>query len=188
MSKASRQDRELIVDILSRAFDDNKSVNYVVTQDRQRARRIRRLMAYSFDLCFRFGKVYLSADKKACALVLLPDQKRFTLSILWLDLKLALFGIGPGNLRKVMNRESQIKQARTDQAIYYLWFIGVTPAEQSKGAGTALLEAVLQDSLEMQRPVYLETSVPSNVAWYQRRGFEIYRELNVGYPLFFLRK
>lgn len=56
-------------------------------------------------------------------------------------------------------------------------FIWVAPTEQSKG-----------DSIGMQRRVNLETSVPSNVSWYQRRGFEVYRELNVGYPLFFLRK
>jgi ribosomal protein S18 acetylase RimI-like enzyme len=188
MIKASQQNRKQFVDILTQAFDNNISVNYVVAQDRHRVQRIRRLMEYSFDLCYRFGRVFLSDDHKACALVLLPDQKRFTLYTGWLDLKLALWSIGPGNLRKVMAREARINQVRQDKSIYYLWFIGVAPASQHQGAGKGLLQEIMADSRALQRSVYLETSVPSNVSWYQRQGFDIYHEMKGDYTLYFMRK
>ena len=38
MRKATVNDKQLVIDILKKAFDDNKSVNYVVKQDQKRAR------------------------------------------------------------------------------------------------------------------------------------------------------
>lgn len=89
MRKGIFQDKLLVVDILSKAFDTNRSVNYVVRQDQNRQKRIRRLMSYSFNVCRAFGEVWISDDDQACALILHPDKKKTSLgSILW-DIKLA---------------------------------------------------------------------------------------------------
>jgi hypothetical protein len=66
MIKANYGDKERIIKILAQSFDDNKSVNYIIPQDKKRKQRIRQLMAYSFDICLQYGKVFLSDDKKAC--------------------------------------------------------------------------------------------------------------------------
>nr|WP_294897567.1 hypothetical protein [uncultured Pedobacter sp.] len=58
------------------AFDENLSVNYIVKKDKHRVERIKVLMDYSFDMCRRYGEVYLSEDENACALVLFPDLKK----------------------------------------------------------------------------------------------------------------
>ena len=34
MIKAAKSDKHLIVDILTKSFDDNKSVNYIIKQDK----------------------------------------------------------------------------------------------------------------------------------------------------------
>ncbi|MEP6738089.1 MAG: hypothetical protein ABJA70_21365 [Chryseolinea sp.] len=44
MKRAMNDDKELIVEILSEAFDENRSVNYVVDQTSKRKSRIRGLM------------------------------------------------------------------------------------------------------------------------------------------------
>src|SRR5215216_1151486 len=94
MRRATVNERQLVIDILKRSFDDNKSVNYVVKQDLKREERIKGLMEYSFDICHAFGDVWLSDDEHASALILYPDKKRTSLkTILW-DLKLALSVIG----------------------------------------------------------------------------------------------
>jgi hypothetical protein len=36
MIQATRKDKSFIVDLLSRAFDENRSVNYVIPQDQRR--------------------------------------------------------------------------------------------------------------------------------------------------------
>jgi hypothetical protein len=78
MQKATGSNKALIVDILTKAFDDNKSVNYIIKQDERRIERTRELSSYSFEICLRFGEIFISEDKTACALMLFPGTKRTT--------------------------------------------------------------------------------------------------------------
>ncbi|QJD98567.1 GNAT family N-acetyltransferase (plasmid) [Mucilaginibacter robiniae] len=188
MIKAGKADKPLIIDILSNSFEDNQSVNYIVKQDSKRKERIRALMDYSFEICYMFGAVYLTNDRKGCALVLYPDKKKFSLLSTWLDIKLVLNAIGLSRAGKAMSRESAIKKNYPKEHIYYLWFLGVVPSDQDKGIGTQLLKEVIKDSQDQQRPVYLETSTLKNIPWYEKIGFKIYSELDFGYKLFMLKR
>jgi GNAT superfamily N-acetyltransferase len=188
MIEASHKDKTFIVDLLSRAFDDNKSVNYVLPQDRRRRERIRHLMSYSFEVCHRFGKVYLSEEGRGCAMILFPEQQKTDLSSLVLDFKLITRSIGLSHVRKAMNRESAIKNRHPQELLYYLWFIGVEHGERGKGIGSALLNGIIQEAGAMNRTICLETSAPKNLPWYQKAGFSIYDELDLGYTLYFLKK
>lgn len=188
MIKATFDDQERIVDILSDAFDDNKSVNYIVKQDRKRKERIRRLMEYSFKVCYHFGKVFLSDDNKACAFILLPDKKKITLRSIWNDIKLIFTCIGVSNIKKAMIREAKIKAMQPKQPLCYLWFIGVRPEEQGKGIGSQLLQEILAENEFSERIVCIETSTIKNIPWYEKFGFTLYNKLDLGYELFFLKK
>lgn len=188
MIKATYGDKERIVNILTEAFDDNKSVNYIVRQDRHRKRRIRRLMKYSFEVCHSFGKVFLSDDRQSCALILLPDKKKTTLRSIWWDIQLILTCTGIGNVRKAMQRETKIKALQPKEPFYYLWFIGVSPQAQGKGIGTALMKEFLAECGFNKRVICLETSTTRNLPWYKKFGFSIYNKLDLGYELFFLKK
>lgn len=193
MIKATQRDKPLVEDILARAFDDNKSVNYVIPQDARRKKRIRALMNYSFEVCSAFGEVFLADNRKACALVLYPDKKKTTLRSLALDAKLILSCTGIGNARKVLRRESLIKKTQLEQRVqqpggrmYYLWFIGVDPDCQQQGTGSRLFEELTGHARELQRPVFLETSTLKNLPWYKRFGLNVYAGLDLGYRLYFL--
>lgn len=188
MIRANYPEKELVIDILSGSFDANQSVNYIAQQDKKRLKRVRALMDYSFEVCYSFGEVFLSEDKKACALVLFPDQKRTTLKSILLDIKLIFSCIGIGNIFKALKRESKIKSLQPKEAMYYLWFIGVKPQYQHTGIGMKLLDEIIKHSDAMERPIYLETSTTSNLPWYKKFGFEIYNELDLGYKLFFLKR
>lgn len=188
MIEATYADKNTVVDILARSFEDNKSVNYIVKQDAHRKQRICLLMAYSFDVCHSFGRVVLSEDGQACALVLFPDKKKTTLhSILW-DIKLVVNCIGFRGISKAMRREDRIKRLQPKEALYYLWFIGVQPEEQNKGIGTVLLSELMEDAKAMNRTFCLETSTQKNLPWYLKWGLEIYDELDIGYKLFLLKR
>lgn len=188
MITADYKDKNLVVDILIKSFEDNKSVNYIVKQDRKRNQRIKKLMEYSFEMCYLFGEVFLSENKKGCVLIMLPDKKKTMLKTIMLDANLVRSSIGLLNIKKALNRESKIKEFHSDKLIYYLWYIGVEPKEQNKGIGTALMKDVLRESTNKNRPIYLETSTLKNIPWYERFGFKIYHELDFGYPLFFMKK
>jgi GNAT superfamily N-acetyltransferase len=188
MIKADRNHKSHVIEILSNSFEDNQSVNYIVKQDSKRKERIRALMDYSFEICYMFGAVYLSDDKKGCALVLYPDQKKFSIKSTLLDVQLLLNAIGLTRAGKAMSRESAIKSNYPKQPIYYLWFLGVLNSDQNKGIGSQLLREIIQDSEKQQKPIYLETSTVKNLPWYKKFGFAIYKELDFGYKLFMLRR
>jgi len=188
MIKADKNQKSHVIEILASSFEENQSVNYIVKQDSKRKERIRALMDYSFEICYMFGAVYLSDDMKGCALVLYPDQKKFSIKSTLLDIQLLLNSIGISRAGKAMSRESAIKSNYPDQPIYYLWFLGVLNADQNKGIGSQLLREVIQDSQAQHKPIYLETSTLKNIPWYQKFGFSIYKELDFGYKLFMLRR
>ncbi|SDM83729.1 GNAT family N-acetyltransferase [Pedobacter antarcticus] len=188
MIKAEKNHKSHVIEILTSSFDDNQSVNYIVKQDIKRKERIRALMDYSFEICFMYGAVYLSDDKKGCALVLYPDKKKFSLKATWEDIKLVLNAIGISRAGKAMSRESAIKSNYPQVPLYYLWFLGVQRSDQNKGIGSKLLNEIILDSQQQHKPIYLETSTIKNIPWYQKFGFEIYNELDFGYKLFMLRR
>ena len=187
MIKANISDKQLIVTILTESFSDNQSVNFIIQQDRKKAARIKSLMEYSFEICLLFGEVYLSDNKNACALIIYPDQKRTTLRSIYLDIKLIIKCLGIKNPLKTMSREATIAKQHPKELMYYVWFIGVSKSQQYKGIGSNLLQEIINDGAKQKRVVCLETSTLKNIPWYQRFGFEIYREIDLGYKLFFLR-
>lgn len=188
MRKAVASDKPHVVDTLARAFDLNKSVNFVAKQDARRLRRIRKLMEYSFDVCFTFGEIWTSDDQQACALVLYPENRKTTLrSIIW-DLKLALFVIGIERVSAVLKREAMIKANHPKEPIAYLWFLGVNPDCQGKRLGSALMLEVIAEYDRRGRPIFLETSMEKNLPFYEKLGFEIFNTVELTYRLYIIRR
>lgn len=188
MIRAGSADKDFIVKILLASFDQNSSVNYIIKQDNKRQKRIKGLMNYSFDLCFYFGSIFYSEDKKACALILFPDKKKTSLKSILLDIKFIIGCLDFPHLKKAMAREAKIKKSQLKGPASYLWFIGVEPAEQGKGIGSRLLQNVLVDLEMKDRPILLETSNLQNVNWYENMGFTVYDQLHFGYTLYFMKK
>lgn len=187
MKKAEAVDKNLIVDILSRSFESNQSVNYIIKDGPGRKDGLRALMDYSYEMCSLFGDVWLSDDRKACALVLYPQNKLTTLKAILLDIKLIIKAVGVSGIKRALDRESKIKVKQPKEPMAYLWFIGVDPAQQHKGIGSKLLQELLADAETKKLPIFLETSTTPNLPWYERFGFKIYDQLTLTYTLYFLR-
>ena len=182
----SAQKKCVCINTLSRSFDGNNSVNYAVKQDNLRKDRIQLLMEYSFEICQMFGKVYLTRDQQGTALILYPEKKKTTLKSIFLDIKLAVSSIGISRVKKIVSRDNRIKSLHPKTAICYLWFIGVNPESQGKGIGKRLMQEIIQD--HDQLPIYLETSVPQNVGFYESLGFHVYSELMFDHKLFLMKR
>jgi GNAT superfamily N-acetyltransferase len=114
----------------------------------------------------------------------------FTGTALWLPP-----GVGPDEetLLRVLNENAdddikedmpgifeQMQKFHPTEPHWYLPMIGVDPAHQGAGIGSALmteaLKAVDRDGLI----AYLESSNPKNVSLYERHGFEIIGEIQSG--------
>ena len=188
MIKALYSDKQLVIDILSEAFDANKSVNFVINKKGDRYEHIRQLMDYAFETTFLFGNVYLSEDRKGCALVLYPDKKRTTIKSMYLDLKLAFQCIGIKRINEILKRETFIKKNHPKEPIVYLWFIGVKQNFRKQGIGGKLLAEIIIESDEQKRPIYLETSTFVNIPWYAGFGLTVFNKLDLGYKLFLIKR
>ncbi len=188
MITANNTDKDLVIELLCSSFDENKSVNYVIKQDDKRKLRLRKLMVYSYNLCSMFGEIYLSDDRKGCALALFPENKKTNLETTLLDLGLVFSSIGISRALKVLRRDSRIKSFYPREPIYYLWFIGVHPDHQHQGVGSRLLEQLINKSSALKRPIYLETSMSENIEFYEKFGFRVYQKLDFGHTLYSMKR
>jgi ribosomal protein S18 acetylase RimI-like enzyme len=69
---------------------------------------------------------------------------------------------------------------------WYLGFLGVQPAVQGLGLGSALMQATLVGVDAAGEPAYLEATSADNRRLYERHGFEVVRELPLpGGPSFY---
>ncbi len=70
--------------------------------------------------------------------------------------------------------------AHPQEPHWYLPFIGVDPAAQGRGLGSALMEAALRMVDADGQPAYLECTNPRNVPFYERFGFRALEAIKVG--------
>lgn len=85
-----------------------------------------------------------------------------------------------GRLGDMMQVFEQMEAYHPADPCWYLPLIGVDPACQGRGFGSALLRYALDRCDREGSPAYLESSNPRNVPLYQRHGFEIMGTIQVG--------
>jgi ribosomal protein S18 acetylase RimI-like enzyme len=75
---------------------------------------------------------------------------------------------------------AEMERFHPSEPHWYLPLIGVDPASQGQGLGSALMRHALQRVDADGMPAYLESSNPRNIPLYQRHGFEILGTIQVG--------
>lgn len=178
MRKGTRKDQEIAVDIITKSFKDNLSVQYVAGKN---INSIKKLVEYSFFQAINFGEVIFNDEKTACCFIIDPTKKRTTFnSIIW-DIKLLFSVIGLLNVSKVLKKEKIVEENHPENKDYlHLWYIGVVPEKQGKGIGTKLLNDIQE---HYNKPIYLETSMVDNVPFYTKNKFELYNEHDFGFTM-----
>lgn len=86
------------------------------------------------------------------------------------------FGRG---LPRVLRATTMVEKQHPGDPHYYLPYIGVAPARQGNGLGTALLRPVLDRCDTEGAPAYLEATNKRNLPLYRRQGFEMREELDL---------
>ena len=74
----------------------------------------------------------------------------------------------------------QMRHYHPDEPHWYLPLIGVDPAYQRKGYGSALLAHALRLCDAERTAAYLESSNPENIPLYRRHGFEVMGTIQIG--------
>lgn len=88
----------------------------------------------------------------------------------------------PRDFRNVARLGAAIDAVFPDEPVWYLQVLGVHPDAQRRGLGSRLLIPTLKNAHRTGIPCYLETSLPANVGYYQRFGFDLITAAGSVYP------
>jgi ribosomal protein S18 acetylase RimI-like enzyme len=88
--------------------------------------------------------------------------------------------IAPSIRSDAMAVMEQMAKCHPEEPHWYLPLIGVDPAHQSKGHGSALLRHTLEICDRDHLSAYLESTNPRNISLYQRHGFEQLTTIQIG--------
>ena len=179
--KATFDDVNHLIPHLARAFENDPVVNWFVRQDDKRAD--------GFDALFRtclctlslpHGEVLTTDDCLGGALWYPPGKSKIGL-IRQLFLLPAMIRVASlRGLKRMVDVLDALDKGHPTERHYYLQFIGVDPDHQGKGLGTALMQPVLERCDREGCGAYLENTKEVNLAFYERRGFAVVGEIDLG--------
>jgi ribosomal protein S18 acetylase RimI-like enzyme len=84
------------------------------------------------------------------------------------------------HLDDLLKTFEQMAQCHPEEPHWYLPMVGVEPNAQGSGIGGALMRQGVARCDEERALAYLESSNPRNISLYQRHGFEVVRQIQVG--------
>ena len=86
----------------------------------------------------------------------------------------------PEHLDDVLSTFEKMDQSHPQEPHWYLTVIGVDANAQGSGLGEALMRHVVTRCDEEQALAYLESTAPRGISLYERHGFEVIGEIQVG--------
>jgi ribosomal protein S18 acetylase RimI-like enzyme len=158
--------------VLASAFEDDPVLSWL-TPDR--GRRLRRLERF-FDLelrhvVFPAGTVWTVDGSDGASLELPPGRWRmpFRAQIAHGPTFTRVFG---SRLLHAFGLITLMEHRHLREPHCYIPYVGVAPAAQGRGLGTALMRPTLERCDRERLPAYLEATSERNAALYERLGFE----------------
>ena len=126
--------------------------------------------------CFEHGTAYISADFCGTALWLPPGMQPNGEALE----KVFRDTAKPEHLDDLLATFEKMNQSHPKEAHWYLPMIGVDPKAQGKGLGAELMRYALARCDRDRALAYLETANPRNIPLYERFGFEVMEQFQMG--------
>jgi ribosomal protein S18 acetylase RimI-like enzyme len=125
---------------------------------------------------FEHGTAYVSADFSAAALWLPPGVHPDGEALE----RVLRETVRPERLHALLGTFEEMDKWHPEEPHWYLPLIGVDPQLWNRGLGSALMRHVLARCDQEGATAYLESSNPRNISLYERHGFEVMGEIQVG--------
>lgn len=170
--------REPAVRALAEAFYADPVMSWVFPDSSRRLTKLERGFGlFGERIWFRHQLAFGTEHAAGAAVWLAPEQWRLGIidQLRMVPRMLRIFG--PPDWLRLTRLLTLMEADHPHDRHYYLPVIGVRPAWQGRGLGTALLRPVLERCDRERLPAYLEATSPRNRACYERNGFEVTKEL-----------
>ncbi|MGQ9708261.1 MAG: GNAT family N-acetyltransferase [bacterium] len=171
------------VRVLIRAFESDPLWVYVFPGSKKRVKKLAAIFGFLIRFGLKRGRVETVREINGLAVWLSDKYYRvnFWNAILVRGLLLP-FEIGLGALRKMIMVE-QVNYRLHSKVIsrphQYLALVGVKPEFQKLGLGTRLVKNGIERCRQQGLPVYLETTNPGNIVFYERLGFKLVKTAGI---------
>lgn len=169
---------------MAAAFDGDPVWTWMVEHASDTPERRRRRLEVLFAALLRHalprGHVFTTADRSAVAIWSPPGQWKLPLPAMLRAAPSILRASGV-RLPRLLARLGEVEKHHEKQPPrhWYLEFVATAPAAQGGGLGSVLVADALARFDAEGLPVYLESSNPKNLPFYERHGFEVTGDLPV---------
>ena len=170
------EDHELAVATLSAAFHRDPVFEWIYPDASHRRAAVPHFFSVLVEQFASRHQVRTTADVDGVALWLPPGEELLPEATAEPIINELVEGAGPAADR-LMEAFTVLDEHHPHEPHWYLGFLGVQPALQGLGLGSALLQATLVGVDEAGEAAYLEATSAENRRLYERHGFEVVREL-----------
>jgi RimJ/RimL family protein N-acetyltransferase len=177
---ATAADRPRLLQALAEAFYADPCMGWVFRDDRRRLAQLERIFGYFGErVWFDNQLTYTTGGIAGASIWVAPERWHVGAFRELLMLPGMISSAGLRDLPRMLRFIAIMESEHPREPHYYLPVIGVSPAWQGKGIGTALLAPMLARCDRERMPAYLEASSPRNRACYERNGFRATGEMRV---------
>jgi ribosomal protein S18 acetylase RimI-like enzyme len=163
--------------VLARAFLDDPLMCRYLPDPVHRCRVLPGFMLTMVRYCRAYGEIWTTPELDGVACWLPPGRTELRLpGVVRAALGAVTLRVGWRTLWRLSRLQPVLDRLHTGHAPRrhaYLMLLGVEPARKGQGVGGKLLAAGVERWQAAGCPIYLETMLERNVAFYRRHGFEV---------------
>jgi GNAT superfamily N-acetyltransferase len=179
LRQATIADVGRLKEVLAEAFYEDPVLGWLIPDARRRKARLRRFFAVELrHVSLPRGQVWTTAEQTGVAMTLLPGSWRVPPHATLLEGR--CFGTRLGSAARLGFAMERHHAHQVRQPHYYIRDVGVLPEMQGLGLGRALMGPTLERCDRQGVPAYLEASSERSAALYERLGFRLLHEVQVG--------
>lgn len=165
---ASEREQQAVIDVITLAFSSDPMARWAYPEPATYLAAMPETIRAFGGNGFAHGAAHLVEDGRAAAMWLPPgvepDHERMT--------ALSEQHVAADRLGEMGRIFELMAEYHPKEPCWFLPLIGVDPAAQGRGYGSALLRYALERCDRDGVPAYLESSNPRNIPLYERHGFE----------------
>ena len=177
--RAVTSERVALSETLARAFEDDPVWNWLFPDESTRMRRSGQVFRAYLRDALTVGEVYTTPELSAASLWKPPGKWKLSNGAILRSLPSLLRAFGT-RLPASLEIERKVEAQHPRDPHWYLAVVGTDPVAQGKGIGAALIRQITDQCDTEGIPAYLESSKEANVPYYERFGFKVTGETQLG--------